>query len=648
MPSATSQKDDIMTTTTPAPHTSDPQMSGPQAPAPRRRDVEATARSAATVTTLTPKIIENWSDADWEVFSARVVSGDVEAPRATGFDPGRWLTRREVTKAWKTWSKDNAALIDRQRRMWLESKGIAPTAFEAAPVSPDKRGRKGKASGRASVVTEPPVWQSATNLASGFGINYVDAPAPAVGMPLGRSVFTGKEIGFDVFSWYEQGLLGGNPSCFVMSLPGLGKSTMQRKIMFGHAAQGHINIVAGDTKGEYVGMTNAMGGQVVGLGHGKGTLNPLEAGALGATVPKLEAAGADPDLIASVKEQVHARQLHMVTMLLALGRQATIFDWETMVVSMTLRELYSDPGYSFTWDNPPTLQALIDHIDTGSAKLREALEAHDPEAYSARVTPLLLSLRSMLDGPTGQIFSGQTSTPLDLDAPAICIDISSIDRSDKALKAAVIMACWSQAFGAIEAAHTLADAGLAPQKYFVCTLDEMWAVVGAAPGLIEEIDALTRLNRTVGLALYMVTHSFQDLLAVASEKDRTTAMGFIERAGAVICGGLPRAEMERVADIISFKEAEIDLVSSWSKGVTPKRSRNANAPTPPGRGHFMIKPSKAGEAGIAFATELTPYERELDIHNTNKRFEEMFDKVRADSSKVATKGVNYGVSGEVE
>lgn len=106
--------------------------------------------------------------------------------------------------------------------------------------------------------------------------------------------------------------------------------------------------------------------------------------------------------------------------------------------------------------------------------------------------------------------------------------------------------------------------------------------------------------------------------------------------------------MERVADIISFKEAEIDLVSSWSKGVTPKRSRNANAPTPPGRGHFMIKPSKAGEAGIAFATELTPYERELDIHNTNKRFEEMFDKVRSDSSKVATKGVNYGVSDGVE
>lgn len=635
---------------------------------------------------LTRKMIENWDDDDWADFNARVIAGDVDTPRTiSGIDPTRWPEQRHVARAYRHWCKGHDAVIARQRRIWLQSKGIAPAAFESSPAQPDRRGQRGAGSGRAVVVTEPPVWQSATNLAAGFGINYIDAPAPAVGMPLGRSIFTGKEIGFDCFSWYEQGLLGGNPSCFVMSLPGLGKSTMQRKIMTGHAAQGHINIIAGDSKGEYVGWTTAMEGQVVQLGHGLGTLNPLEAGALGAVIPELEQArtvayseledcahdlndafkalsAADSDsalkkaraaskalvaqcderatryidltnLITSTEEQVHARQLGMVSMLLALGRQDRIADFENMIMSMALRELYTDPRYDFTWATPPTLPSLIDHIQRGSTSLQNALECHnDRAAYVDRVSPLLLSLRSMLDGATGTIFSGQTSTPLDLDASAICIDISSVDRSDKALKAAVIMACWSQAFGAIEAAHTLADAGLEPQKYFVATLDEMWAVIGAAPGLINEIDALTRLNRTVGLALYMITHSFQDLLAVATEEDRTTAMGFIERAGAVICGGLPRAEMERVADIIHFKEAEIALVSSWSKGVTPKRSRSANAATPPGRGHFMIKPSKAGEAGIAFATELTPYERELDIHNTNKRFDDMFDKVRGDGT----------------
>lgn len=635
---------------------------------------------------LTKKMIDDWDDQDWEDFNARVISGDVDAPKMiAGLDPARWVDRYQVWRSWRRWCSGHEAVIARQRRIWLASKGIAPAAFESTPGQPDNRGLRGAGSGRAVVVTEPPVWQSATNLASGFGVNYVDAPAPAVGMPLGRSIFTGKEIGFDCFSWYEQGLLGGNPSCFVMSLPGLGKSTMQRKIMTGHAAQAHINIIAGDSKGEYVGWTTAMEGQVVQLGHGLGTLNPLEAGALGSVIPRLVKAHAEalddladyahqlnsvdsglPDnnsrtaekrnraaldalitqcdqradrvvslanLITSTEEQVHARQLGMVSMLLALGRQDRITDYERMVMSMALRELLTDERYDFNWNTPPTLPSMIHHIEQGSDSLSKALQADTRAEYLELVHPLLLSLRSMLDGATGTIFSGQTSTPLDLDAPAICIDISSVDRSDSALKAAVIMACWSQAFGAIEAAHTLADAELAPQKYFVATLDEMWAVIGAAPGLINEIDALTRLNRTVGLALYMITHSFQDLLAVATEEDRTTAMGFIERAGAVICGGLPRAEMERVADIINFKEAEINLVSSWSKGVTPKRSRTANAATPPGRGHFMIKPSKAGEAGIAFATELTPYEKELDIHNTNKRFDDMFEKVRGDGSE---------------
>lgn len=637
-------------------------------------------------TTLTSKMIEAWDDDDWEDFSSRVISGDADAPRMiSGFDPVFWIDNRRVWKAWRHWANGHQAVIARQRRIWLSSKGIAPAAFESSPTQPDRRGLRGAGAGRASVVTEPPVWQSATSLASGFGVNYVDAPAPAVGMPLGRSIFTGKEIGFDCFAWYEQGLLSGNPSCFVMSLPGLGKSTMQRKIMTNHAAQGHINIVAGDSKGEYLGWTTAMVGQIVQLGHGLGTLNPLEAGALGAIIPRLADALADAlgelvelahelntlrdqitaagqnrpskrllnardalayqcderakrivtleNYIVSTEEQVHARQLHMVSMLLALGRQDRIADFENMVMSMALRELYTDERYDFTWELPPTLPSMIDHIEQGSDSLKAALQTESREAYVERITPLLLSLRSMLDGATGTIFSGQTSTPLDLDAPAICIDISSVDRSDKALKAAVIMACWSQSFGAVEAAHTLADVGLDKQKYFALTLDEMWAVIGAAPGLIGEIDALTRLNRTEGLSLYMITHSFQDLLAVANEEDRTTAIGFIERAGAIICGGLPRAEMERVADIIHFKEAEISLVSSWSKGVTPKRSRAAHAPTPPGRGHFLIKPSKAGESGIAFATELTPYERELDIHNTNKRFDAMFEKVKGDGSE---------------
>jgi len=193
------------------------------------------------------------------------------------------------------------------------------------------------------------------------------------------------------------------------------------------------------------------------------------------------------------------------------------------------------------------------------------------------------------------------------------------------MKAAVMMACWASAFGAIEAAHMLADAGLAPPRYFSATLDEMWQVLSAAPGMVSHVDALTRLNRTDATVLNMITHTFKDLEALKTEEDRKTAMGFIERAGMVICGGLPNSELEILSSRLEFSSAESGLVISWSKGAHPKRSRTKGARTvPPGRGCFMIKPSKDGSPGIPVRTILTPTEIEYRLHDTNIRFDEFF------------------------
>lgn len=193
------------------------------------------------------------------------------------------------------------------------------------------------------------------------------------------------------------------------------------------------------------------------------------------------------------------------------------------------------------------------------------------------------------------------------------------------MKAAVMMACWSAAFGAVEAAHLLSDAGLAPQQFFAVTLDEMWQVLASAPGMVSQVDALTRLNRTDALALMMITHTFKDLEALPTEEDRKTAMGFIERAGLVICGGLPASELDILSSRLSFSAAEAQMVTSWSKGAPPRRARTRGSKAiPPGRGRFMIKPSKDGAPGIPVQTILFPSEQQLRLHDTNVRFAEMF------------------------
>ncbi|NKU60953.1 hypothetical protein GS883_21890 [Rhodococcus hoagii] len=70
--------------------------------------------------------------------------------------------------------------------------------------------------------------------------------------------------------------------------------------------------------------------------------------------------------------------------------------------------------------------------------------------------------------------------------------------------------------------------------------------------MVSRIDALTRLTRTLGTALVMITHTVKDLESLEADFDIMKAKGFIERAGAVIVGALPRGEMEKLDNIIPF------------------------------------------------------------------------------------------------
>ncbi|MBZ8176213.1 ATP/GTP-binding protein [Corynebacterium sp. 3HC-13] len=550
---------------------------------------------------------------DYEVLHEQILAGEVPIPsvftiRGRGYR--RWLIHNK-----SPYEPELAKLLPRLR-------------FDSTLRPPTSYGFKGQGSGHTAVVSGSKEWQTTTNLGAGFSLNVIGAPAPVLGGPLGRHTQTAAEVGCDAMNWFKEGIIA-NPSAFILSLPGLGKSTLVRKMLMAHVAQGHIPIIAGDIKGEYVGFCHQVGGQVITIGHGEGHINPLDVGALGRIIPVLEdnkdvlISRGKQDLIERAYEQVHGRQVTMVSTLVGLGRGEKIADWEAMLISAGLRELYSRGDIN--WDHPPVVKDLIEVLEQGSPRLAYLGRARDTESWNRRIDHLILSLNSLLDGATGKIFSGQTTTPIDVNAAAVCIDVSSIDRGDSVMKAAVMMACWSAAFGAIEASHLLADAGLGRQRYFAATLDEMWQVLSSAPGMVAQVDALTRLNRTDGTALYMITHTFKDLEALPTEEDRKTAMGFIERAGMVICGGLPTSELDILASRLEFSDAEAHMITSWSRGAHLKRSRTTGAkPVPPGRGRFMIKPSKDGAPGIPVQTILLPSEIEYRLHDTNVRFDDFF------------------------
>ncbi|WP_086007613.1 ATP/GTP-binding protein [Nocardia asiatica] len=532
-------------------------------------------------------------------------------------------------------SKRGRALA-RWRRTNDPSRGAAEEADEPGwrrTLRMSPRGFRGPGGGAMETVQAPPEWQATTMHACGLNPWVVGAAAPLVGTPVGVHLTTGEPACCDVLAWFAAGLIS-NPSAFVLSLPGLGKSTFIRKMVLGAVAQAQVPIIAGDMKPEYVQLVYAVGGQVITLGHGRGHLNPLAAGSLGATIPRLEAnveqlaAAGRAGVIDETKELVHSRQVTMVAALIELVRQAPVADYEHSLLSAALRELRDSGRFSFA--EPPLVRDLAEQIVHGSPRLRQVAAVGPEHAEYAEATQSLRrSLEALLDGPLGDIFAGHTTTPLDLDAPAICIDVSALTRGDKKLKAAVMLSCWSDAYGAMEAAHLLADVGLEPQKYFLAVLDELWQVLGAGAGMVNRIDELTRLNRTDGTGLLQITHTGRDLESLPNEVDVKIAKGFIERSGMVICGGLPPGELTRLSDVLSFTTAEAEMITSWSRGAPLRRQRNRQRRKPIGIGKFMVKISKDGAPGIPVQTLLTDSEIELALHDTNARFADLIERQAA-------------------
>jgi hypothetical protein len=487
------------------------------------------------------------------------------------------------------------------------------------PARPGPRGFGGRGGGRWRQLPVPPEWRATTVQACGLWPFAAGSSRPVQGVPLGTDLLTGTTVSCDPLSWFMAGLIG-NPSMLVLGRPGLGKSSLVARMMLGLAYRGVRPFVLGDLKPDYAETVQALGGQVLRIARGAGTINPLDPGAMGDAAHRIGGLAG-----AGLHREARDRATTMVSALVQLIRRTPLADYEDAMLAAAVR-LLTDPdaGTSGGGGVAATLPDLVRVIAAGPEQVQAvALARGDSDRYADLAEPLQRSLIALLDGPLGATFAGPTTARISADAPAVCVDISGIAERDERLTAAVMLACWSDGFGAIEAANALAEAGLAPARRFFIVLDELWRPLRIGAGLPDRMDSLTRLNRREGAGQAFITHTLKDLESMQSREDQLKARGFAERAGMIVTAGLPRTDLDLVSAIVPLSTREIDLVASWNtppswapRRVRDTRGRERPAP-PPGLGKFLIKVGE-GRAGIPVQLSLT--QAEIDLHDTNDRW----------------------------
>jgi hypothetical protein len=396
--------------------------------------------------------------------------------------------------------------------------------------------------------------------------------APSLGVPIGRHMLWGEVVCLDPLEWLRAGLVT-NPGVFVLGQPGVGKSTIVKRLITGMAAGGTRILVLGDTKPDYTGLVRFLGGQVIRVGRGLDRINPLDSGPLGHVAARTQGPEAD-----RLRLEIRGRRLSLLLALCALVRAERVNNVEEVVLGRAV-DVLAD-----RLSGDPTVPDVLRLIEQGGEELRRAAHAQTETDYRRLIGDLVHTLALLCDGTLRGVFDAATTRPIDLDACAVSVDISNVAAAGDQLVAAAMLCVWAYGFGMVDAAAVLTEQGLAPRRQYLGVMDELWRALRGASGLVEHADALTRLNRQRGMASVMVTHSLADLDALPTAEDRAKAQGFVERSAIKILAGLPPRELHRIGDVVRLTGPEEQLVASWA---APEAWFPGSIH--PGRGKYLIK-----------------------------------------------------------
>ena len=464
-----------------------------------------------------------------------------------------------------------------------------PIPYADRPVPPRWCWRV-RGGGRAAHVEPGAAYAGTTSQVCGLFPFAVPSGAAVHGVPIGRHMHTAEPVGLDPAEWLRTGLVS-NTGVWVQGQPGIGKSSITKRLLVGLVGFGMTAVVPGDVKGEYTPLVEALGGAACRLGRGRHTLNPLDPGPLAALAAA--AVGTERERL---RETIRARRQSLLEALVSIVRRGA--------VNVTERRLLASALDLAATTDQPVIPDVLHVLTTGPDPLPRLAASADPTDYRRTTRDLVNTLGLLCDGPIRGLFDRRSTITVDPDTPALSLDISALDDDDDDVVAAAMLCSWTWS-------ANLVDATTGARRNIVQIQDELWRALRVAPGLVERSDRITRLNRHRGVVSFQITHSLDDLEALPTEADRAKARGMAARNGILLLGGMADKELDGLRRITPLTDNEAALVTSWAAPPTWHAGH-----THPGRGKYLIK---SGERiGLPVALSLTPTERQL--YDTDRAF----------------------------
>jgi hypothetical protein len=401
------------------------------------------------------------------------------------------------------------------------------------------------------------------------------------GMLIGSDAFSRRAFVYDPWVLYEKRVLQ-DPNLSVAGSIGTGKSALLKSLVARSLCFGRRAYVAGDPKGEWTGLTRAVGGTAIELGPGMpARLNPLDAGARPAEL-------SDRDW----RTKVRSHRLSLLTSLAESLTGRPLEPVEHTAIGVAL-------DHTTQGTEKPTLPQVVRHLLDPDHDADLPPGVRDVAQLSADGRHVGHALARLVLGDLAGLFDAETTVVFDPATPMISIDVSRIGEDSPLIP--LVMTCTS---AWMEAALRDPAGGNRWMVY-----DEAWKIMRHPP-LVRRMETQWRLSRHWGIANVLAVHQWADFDAVGDlgSQTRAQAKSLLAETSTRVIYRQPADQLAKTADVMGLNATETDLLPQLVLGRGLWRVLGQGGPRA-----FVVQ-------HLLTDRELTMFDTDTRMHGNSREF----------------------------